>query len=127
MVQGRKTIDPRGEKKAMFGFTILPSIHHDFKEYCSDHRLSMSETIEDLMIRLMDEDNDVISLARQKAELERHLDLVTYKYERDRIEMESLQADVATITQRMNTIRMDANKDRYKTYLEENHPDLIKD
>ena len=87
----------------------------------------MSETIEDLMVRLMDEDNDVISLARQKAELERHLDLVTYKYERDRIEMESLQADVATITQRMNTIRMDANKDRYKTYLEENHPDLIKD
>ena len=44
MVQGRKTIDPRGEKKAMFGFTILPSIHHDFKEYCSDHRLCLKQS-----------------------------------------------------------------------------------
>ena len=64
MVQGRKTKYPRGEKKAMVGFTVLPSIHSDFKEYCSNHRLSMSEAIEDLMIRLMDEDNDVISLAK---------------------------------------------------------------
>ena len=127
MVQGRKTKDPRGEKKAMVGFTVLPSIHNDFKEYCSDHRLSMSEAIEDLMIRLMDEDNDVISLAKQKAELDRNLELVTYKYERDRIEMESLQAEVASITQRMNTIRSDSTTTKLKQYIEENHPDMIKE
>ena len=38
-----------------------------------------------------------------------------------------VQAEVASITQRMNTIRSDSTTTKLKQYIEENHPDMIRD
>ena len=98
----RKLID--NERKFTRSFTVSPQVWDNWKLYCG--RKSMSEMLEVAMLRVMDENGDILSLKEQCVELKTNIDAKKHKMGKDRIDMETMQSQLQHMESRIDEIKM---------------------
>ena len=93
-----------GEAKIIRTISVTPSIWYTFKDWCRGEGISMSEAIEDTVIRLMDMDSDPLALEKEIDGLSAKLKRAEYKFEGARIERDSLQTKLTSAESRMSDV-----------------------
>ena len=83
MGRGRKNKD---EVRIVRGISVSPSFWQRFKAWCRGK--SMSEMIEIAILRMMDEQNDVLSLTLQTEELRNKISTKRFEYKKMQAELE---------------------------------------
>ena len=112
---GRKR---KGEEvKVVRTISTQLTIWNTFKKWCMKNHKSMSEVIESLMLRVMDEDRDMLSLTNEADELRSKIQLSKYRIQREKSEMETHETDLNLLEDRISVVMIE-QKDRVKTALE---------
>jgi len=92
------------ERKFQRSFTVTPRVWDNWRIYCGNR--SMSDMLETAMLRLMDEDGDILSLKTQCVELKTNIDAKKHKMGKDRIDMETMQSNLLHLESRIDEIKM---------------------
>jgi len=113
MGRNRKT-GKYGEAKIIRTISITPTIWQTFKDWCGGEGMSMSEAIEDTVIRLMDMDSDPLALEKEIDGISAKLKRAEYKFEGARIERDSLQTKLTSAESRMSDVIMQLQDEELK-------------
>jgi hypothetical protein len=105
------------EVKVVRTISTQLTIWNTFKKWCTKNHKSMSEVIESLMLRIMDEDRDILSLTNEADELRSKIQLSNYRIQREKSEMETHETDLNLLEDRISVVMIE-EKDRVKTALE---------
>ena len=101
MGRGRKNKD---EVRIVRGISVSPSFWQRFKAWCRGK--SMSEMIEIAILRMMDEQNDVLSLTLQTEELRSTISSKRFEYKKMQAELENEEHNLAVLEERLSEIKM---------------------
>ena len=112
---GRNTIGR--EVKVVRTVSVQLTIWNTFKKWCLKNHRSMSGVIETLMLRVMDEDRDILSLTNEADEMRSKIQLSKYRIEREKSEMETFETDLSLLEDRISVVMIE-QKDKVKTGLE---------
>ena len=112
---GRKIIGR--EVKVVRTVSVQLTIWNTFKKWCVKNHRSMSGVIETLMLRVMDEDRDILSLTNEADEIRSKIQLSKYRIEREKSEMETFETDLSLLEDRISVVQIE-QKDKVKTAME---------
>jgi len=112
---GRNTIGR--EVKVVRTVSVQLTIWNTFKKWCLKNHRSMSGVIETLMLRVMDEDRDILSLTNEADEMRSKIQLSKYRIEREKSEMETFETDLSLLEGRISVVLIE-QKDKVKTAVE---------
>ena len=98
----RKLTD--SERKFQRSFTVTPRVWDNWRIYCGNR--SMSDMLETAMLRLMDEDGDILSLKTQCVELQTNIAAKKHRMGKDNIEMETMQSKLQHLETRIDELKM---------------------
>ena len=105
------------EVKVVRTISVQLTIWNTFKKWCSKNHKSMSEVIESLMLRVMDEDRDMLSLTNEADELRSKIQLSKYRIQREKTEMETHETDLTLLEDRISVVQIEQSE-KVKTALE---------
>ena len=112
---GRKR---KGEEvKVVRTISVQLTIWNTFKKWCKKNHKSMSEVIESLMLRVMDEDRDLLSLTNEADELRSKIQLSSYRIQREKSEMDTHETDLNLLEDRIAVVQIE-HKQKVKTALD---------
>ena len=98
----RKLTD--SERKFQRSFTVPPRVWENWRIYCG--RRSMSDVLETAMLRLMDEDSDIMSLKEQCVALQSSISKLKHRMGTSQIEMETKQTKLQHLESRIDEMKM---------------------
>lgn len=105
------------EVKVVRTISVQLTIWNTFKKWCKKNHKSMSEVVESLMLRIMDEDRDLLSLTNEADELRSKIQLSKYRIQRETSEMETHETDLNLLEDRIAVVQIEQTK-KVKTALE---------
>ena len=105
------------EVKVVRTISVQLTIWNTFKKWCKKNHKSMSEVIESLMLRVMDEDRDLLSLTNEADELRSKIQLSSYRIQREKSEMETHETDLNLLEDRIAVVQIE-HKQKVKTALD---------
>lgn len=121
---GRKRIGE--EVKVIRTISIQLTIWNTFKKWCSKNNRSMSDVIETLILRVMDEDRDLLSLTTEADEVRSKIQLSRYKMDREKVELDTLETELNLLEDRISVVQLEEKQqvksviDKFKEIKEEN-------
>lgn len=112
---GRKT---KGEENRIIRtISVQPTLWKTFKLWCKQHRKSMSDMIEMLLVKVMDEDRDLLSLTTEADDVRSRIQLSKYRMQRERTDCESLETELRLLEDRMAVVTIE-EKQAVKSVIE---------
>ena len=105
------------EVKVVRTISVQLTIWNTFKKWCKKNHKSMSEVVESLMLRIMDEDRDLLSLTNEADELRSKIQLSNYRIQREKSEMETHETDLNLLEDRIAVVQIE-HKQKVKTALD---------
>ena len=82
-----------------------------WKKWCNKNHKSMSEVIESLMLRIMDEDRDLLSLTNEADDVRSKIQLSRYKIDRERTELDTLETELNLLEDRITVVQIEEKQD----------------
>jgi hypothetical protein len=112
---GRRTVG--SEVKVIRSMSVQLTIWNTFKTWCKTNHKSMSEILELLMLKVMDEDRDLLSLTTEADEVRSKIQLAKYKIEREKNELESFETELNLLEDRITVVQLE-EKEEVKSVIE---------
>ncbi len=112
---GRKTLG--SEVKVIRSISVQLTIWNTFKSWCKHNHKSMSEILELLMLKVMDEDRDLLSLTTEADEIRSKIQLAKYRIERDKNDLESYETELNLLEDRITVVQLE-EKEEVKSVIE---------
>jgi hypothetical protein len=105
------------EVKVIRSMSVQLTIWNTFKIWCKTNHKSMSEILELLMLKVMDEDRDLLSLTTEADEVRSKIQLSKYKIEREKNELESFETELNLLEDRITVVQLE-EKEEVKSVIE---------
>ena len=112
---GRKTKGQ--ENRIIRTVSVEPTLWKTFKLWCKHNHKSMSDMIEFLIVKVMDEDRDLLSLTTEADDVRSRIQLSKYRIQKERTECESLETELRLLEDRMAVVQIE-EKQAVKSVIE---------
>ena len=99
------------EVKVVRTISVQLTIWNTFKKWCKKNHKSMSEVVESLMLRIMDEDRDLLSLTNEADDVRSKIQLSRYKIDRERTELDTLETELNLLEDRITVVQIEEKQD----------------